>query len=303
MANFYNLKSLFKKKACLTLGFYCVFCSAIYGQNQVIADSLQSIYNSGRFAEEDELQLLYDLARYHADPEKSLQFSTELLRKAKVLDSSERIIGAYSQKGSALRLKGDLSQALESFFEGVKIAEKEESKGDLGILYLNIATVYVVMGDYKNTITYYKNAISILKEENDLIGYATALENLGDFYNLSLAKPDSALLFFKQSGDIFRDLDYKLGIANNLGNVGLAYALKGENDIAERNIGQATEMLEKLGEHYPICVYLTYMSDIYAERGDWDAAFGFANKSLDLANQHGLKKQIGDAYLKLFRTL
>ena len=198
MANFYGLKNLFKKKACLTLGYFCVFCAAIYGQNQVIADSLESIYNSGAFAEKDQLQLLYDLAKYHADPEKSLQFSNELLRKAKVLDSSKRIIGAYIQKGSALRLKGNLSQALESNFEGLKIAQKEESNRDMGILYLNTAGVYVAMGDYKNAITYYKNAISILKEENDMTGYASALENLGNLYNLSLAKPDSALLFFKQ---------------------------------------------------------------------------------------------------------
>ncbi len=58
-------------------------------------------------------------------------------------------------------------------------------------------------------------------------------------------------------------------------------------------------MLEELGDYYPICVYLTFMSDIYAQRGDWDAAFGFAHKSLDLANQHSLKEQISDAYLKL----
>jgi class 3 adenylate cyclase len=299
MANFHKFKKLFKKKACLTLGFFYIFCSAMYGQNQVIADSLESIYNSGRYVEKDQLQLLYDLAKYHADPEKSLKYSNELLRKAQVLDSSNRIIGAYIQKGSALRLKGDLSQALASFLEGVKIAQEEESKRDLGILYLNIAPVYAVMGDNQNTINYYKNALPILKEVNDSLNYATVLENLGDLYNLSLAKHDSALLFFKQSGAIFRDLDYKLGIANNLGNIGLAYALKGENGIAEKNIGQATVMLEELGDYYPISVYLTYMSDIYADQGDWSAAFAYAERSLDLANQHSLKEQISDAYLKL----
>ena len=298
-ANFYILKSLFKKKAYLALCFLNIFYVTVYGQNRVVADSLESVYHSGQFFENDRLQLLFDLARNHPDPEKVLKFSNELLRRAKASNSIEYIIGAYIQKGNALRLKGDLNLALQNFLEGFKIANEEERKRELGILYKNIADVYSGMGDYRNAILNYKNAIPILKAENDSISYADAMENIGDEYNLKLVKPDSALLFFKESGAIYRALDYKLGIAYNLGNVGLAYALKGENDIAERNIGQATEMLEELGDYYPICVYLTYMSDIYAERGDWDAAFGFAHKSLDLANQHSLKEQISDAYLKL----
>jgi len=280
------------------VGFFCFFTAGIYGQNQIVADSLESIYNSGNFEEKDRLQILYNLAKDHADIEKSLEYSNELLIRAKAADSTKRIIGAYMEKGSAFRKKGDLSKALESFFEGVKIAKEKERNRDLGLLYSNIAIVYSIMGDDQNTILNYKNAISILKEENDSIGYANTLENLGN-YNFELGQADSALVFFKQSGKIYKALDYKPGIAYNLGNIGLSYALKGENDIAEKNIGQATAMMEELGDYYPICVYLTYMSDIYAERGDWEAAFGFAHKSLELANQHNLKEQISDAYLKL----
>ncbi|MGB5661691.1 MAG: tetratricopeptide repeat protein, partial [Eudoraea sp.] len=250
----------------------------MYGQNQVIADSLQTIYNSGNFDERDRLQLLFGLARNHQDPEKILRYSDELLRRATALDSTERIIDAYVQKGNALRLKGDLNLALAIFLEGFKIANEKKRIRDLGIFYKNIADVYSVMGDYQNAILNYKNAIPILKAEKDSISYADALLNMGDEYNLKLIKPDSALLFFKESGDIYSALDYKLGIAYNLGNVGLAYALKGENEIAEKNIGQAIPMLEELGDYHPICVYLTYMSDIYAEQGQWETAFSYAHR-------------------------
>jgi class 3 adenylate cyclase len=129
--------------------------------------------------------------------------------------------------------------------------------------------------------------------------YATALENLGDHYNLYMAQPDSALLLFKESGAIFKKLNNKTGLAYNLGNVGLAYAQMGETDTAEINISQATKLLEEVGDFYPIAVYLTYMSDIYADKGDWDSAFGYALRSLRLAKRYGLKEQIGDAFLKL----
>ena len=41
------------------------------------------------------------------------------------------------------------------------------------------------------------------------------------------------------------------------------------------------------------------MSDIYMQKGDWEAAFGFAHKSLELANQYNLKEEKSNAYLKL----
>ncbi len=297
--NFYFLKSLFNKKAGLTLCLLSTFLVAMYGQNQAVADSLETIYYSNQFSEDDRLQLLYELAKNHSDPEMILKFSNELLSRAKALNSFEYIIRAYIQKGNALRLKGDLNMALQNLFEGQKIANEEKGNPELGTVYKAIADVYSEMGDSQNAIQNYKNAISILKAENDSKFYADVLENIGDEYNLNLGKPDSALLFFKESGTIYRAIDNQMGIAYNLGNVGLAYALKGNNDLAERNIGQATEILEELGDYYAISVFLTYVSDIYAERGDWDAAFGFANKSLDLANQYNLKKQISNAYLKL----
>jgi len=297
--NLIILISLFKMKICQVMGFIFIFSSVVFAQDDVIADSLETYYNSGQFEEKDRLELLHDLAKFHHDPEKILQFSEELLIRAKAADSTKRIIGAYQEKGSALRLKGDLSLALESFFMGMKIAKEEELKLELGDLYLNIGTVYAAMGDHRNAILNYNKASVIHKEENELRQYAIALENLGDLYNLNLAKPDSALIFFNQSGDIFRDLNDKRGIANNIGNIGLAYALKGENDIAERNMAQATVMLEDLGAYYPICVYLTFMSDIYAKKNQWETAFSYAHRSLDLALQYGLKEQIGDAYLKL----
>ena len=287
------------REVLLMLGFLFVSGFGLYGQDQVVADRLELIYNSGGFEEKDRLELLNDLAFNHQNPEKALLYSEELLRRAQALDSTGYIIAGFQQKGNNLKLKGDLSQALASYFEGVKIAKETEGKKELGKLYVAIAGVYSVMGNHKNTIQYYKNALSILKEVNDPQTYAITLENLGDFYNLTLSKPDSALLYFERSGPLFKALDFKTGLAYNLGNKGLAYAQLGQNSIAEENISQAITLLEESGDYFPICVYLTYMADMYLLRDDWDSAFGAAQRSLKMAQQYGLKNQISDAYLKL----
>ncbi|WP_273566851.1 adenylate/guanylate cyclase domain-containing protein [Maribacter halichondriae] len=295
----YSFKPFCTKEVWIMLGFLFITTFRLYGQDQNLADSLELVYTSGQFEEKERLQILSDLAFIHPNPEKSLQFSEELLHRAKDLDSTGYIVGGYLQKGNSLKLKGDLSQALENYLQGVTIATSTNKKRELGLLYLSIASVYQVMGNHKNTIRYYKNAIPIFEEVRDTLKYASALENLGDYYNLALAKPDSALLFFEQSGAIFEARNSKIGIAYNLGNKGLAYAQLGQNIIAENNIKKAIGLLEELGDFYPISVYLTYMADIFAERGDLTAAFLYAERSLVLAQQYGLKDQISDANLTL----
>lgn len=41
------------------------------------------------------------------------------------------------------------------------------------------------------------------------------------------------------------------------------------------------------------------MSDIYAKKQDYDQAFAYGEKSLQLALEYGLKDQISEAYLQL----
>ncbi len=60
------------REVLLTLGFLFVTAFGLYGQDQVVADSLELIYTSGEFEEKDRLQLLNDLAFKHPNPEKSL---------------------------------------------------------------------------------------------------------------------------------------------------------------------------------------------------------------------------------------
>jgi class 3 adenylate cyclase len=154
------------------------------------------------------------------------------------------------------------------------------------------------MGNHNNSVYYYLSAINILREVNDSVNLASALVNAGDEY-FNYGELDSALIFFNESGAIFKAINSEIGVAYNLGNTGLVYAQMGRNEIAENDLNKAIQILTELGDYYPICVYLTYMSDIYIERGEELTAVNYAQRSLDLAKLYGLKDQISDAYLKL----
>ena len=298
MGNNSSIVCSLHKKAFFMLGFFFIVSSGVYGQNQKLADSIESDYLEGNFNEQDRLKILRDLAVNHSDPEKKLIFSIELIESASALDSIHYLFSGYLQKGHAYKNKGELGSALESYFQAVTFAEEEKTDREQGIIYIAIADVYSLRGDHNNSIRYYQNAIDILRKENDSINIASVLLNAGDEY-LNENKLNTAMIFFKESAEIFKKLNHEMGVAYNLGNIGMVYAKQGRDDLAKTNLNEAIEILEKLKDYSPISIYLNNLSDIYLKQNDWSAALSYSKRSLELAQKYGLKDQISDANLQI----
>lgn len=300
MGDSYSKICHLKIKVHLLLGFFFIFCFDIYCQNQRLADSLEIIYSNENFEEQNRLKILEAIAVNHLDPERKLNFSEQLIKRAQSLDSIEYLLSGLLQKGNALREKGDLSQALKSYFQVAKVANEDKLNRLqlLGITNITIADVYSDMNNHNNAINYYQKAIEILRKESDSLNLGIALYNTGDEY-FNIKKYDKAILFFEESSLIFRNINNLVYNAFNLGSIGMIYADQGKYVLAKQNINQAIEILEEEKYYSPISEYLTYMSDIYANQNDLTRAFSYSQRSLELAQKYGLKKQISNANLKL----
>jgi signal transduction histidine kinase len=272
------------------------FAILTYAQDQKVADSLISVYESGLFDDSLKHEILQNISFHHNDLDKKLQYAEELIDYGEKSNRINSLFSGYYLVGNTLRLKGNLDEALKAYLESIKYAQDRQDA--VGTVYLAIGDIYSINSNHQNSITYYNRAIEILRSEQDSVNLASALLNLGDEY-FNANKLDSALSYFQESGEIFRLINYEAGLAYNLGNVGLVYASQGNNEQAEKNIVSAIEVLERLGNYYPISVYLTYMADIYMEKGDETAALDYVFRSLEIAERNNLKEQISDANLKL----
>ena len=290
----------FKRKAYYSLiGFFCVNIHFISGQDQRVVDSLTKIYQQDELEGIEKFEILRNLS-FNAvyDFELSLRYANELISLSEQEDNYLYIHRGYLQKGNTNRFAGNLKDALDAFFKGAEAAINGDYVEGEGAAYISIADVYSEMGNTDNADIYYNKGIKLLRKTNDSISLANALLNAGDEY-FRIKDFDKALRYFEESGIIYKKVDYLVGTAYNLGNVGMVYAEQGKDTLAEAHINEAIAILEQLKDYYPISIYLTYMSDIYVRKNDFPLAFTYAERSLELATNYGLKDQISEANLKL----
>ena len=295
--------------AYLLIGFFCCFYSELYSQDQQKSDSLKQIYNENVFLENEELQTLLNITREETDADEKKKYSKILLEKAKSVDSFPQIYNAYLQIGNVAIDLGNPTEALDAYFEALKVAEtnnykrgeEQNSKLDLATINVSIADVYSVMGNSETAIRFYKQAISLLKKLNSPIDMATAELNLGDEYYIK-KELDSALMYYEAAKKVFieEDIEYvDYYVAYVDGNEGLVYAESGEIDKAEEKLSDAIKVLLDYEDYPAVSEYLNGVSVIYAERGNTYQAFKYAKESLKMALDNGLKDQAAESYLKV----
>lgn len=275
-----------------------LFSTALLAQNQNVADSLRLLYQSEKLADTERLEVLNDIAFNESDPDILIQYANILLNKSQKENNSKYIYNAFSYLGDANRLKGNYETAFDYYFKALKKAEEQNNLKKIGTSSCDIGDTYDAIDDRKNAEVFYNKCIGYLEEYGrDLqlgIAYFNAGDNLLKQHNL-----DSALLFFNNASEIFNKEQYKAGQAYSIGNIGLTYAQQNKNELAEKKLRQAIEMLKKLGDFYGISSYLIHIADIYIEKEELWLALEYANLAHEHATRMSYKEQIKDASLRL----
>ena len=264
---------------------------------QTSIDSLHRAYHTSTSPQE-KLQLLKDIADQASDLTEKISYSEQLISYAREQSSVDFIISGYLFLGNALRLNGEMTRALEAFFSAQDLATQHQMDREKGLSQIALADVYSVMGNSSQAINYYEQSIDILRKLKDSIGLASALLNAGDEY-WNTDQLDLALTYFDESQILFEALDHKAGMAYNLGNIGLVYAKKSMAATAEEKMSEAISILEEMGDMYPICTYLIYMSEIYRDKGDEETSLKYALKGYNLAKTQDFRSELSLTSLHL----
>ncbi|WP_375578546.1 tetratricopeptide repeat-containing sensor histidine kinase [Marivirga tractuosa] len=292
-----------KKKKTYLLMSFLFFSFQVFGFQYSDVDSLNRLLSTGKFKNDSaRLEVYEELFKNSTlSPEIRLQYAKEAYNTANNIQNSNWIFKTNLELGHIYKRKGDIEQSLSHYLSGLKEAEKQKNIGRKALIYSSLGTLYSVGEDFDKSLYYFQLGIENLrkgKSRKDSTNLARSLLNTGNFYR-TLGKYDSSLIYFEEAGKIFQKVEFLMGTAYTIGNMGLVHAQKGEHQVAKKKMELASTILKDMGDFYPIAVYDLYIADIYKENNDLERAIGYVQHSLKIAKDYSLKEQIRDANLKL----
>lgn len=149
-----------------------------------------------------------------------------------VASKEEIAIGnAKAYVGITFLRESKYSQALEYFYDGLKILEKYPGSEELGMLYLNLSALYYELSIYDDCIVFSKKAFKVFEKLKDDRRLAAALNNLGNAY-LELTMPDTAFKYYNEALSYNIKLNNHLEMARNYQNIAEIYKSKGNTKLA-----------------------------------------------------------------------
>jgi len=146
------------------------------------------------------------------------------------------------ETGMKLRDENKPMEAIKRFRFLLSSNPLDEQRSALLIL---IGNSFILTGNQDEALGHYKEALKVADKANNSGAKGVALNNIGLIYGAK-GEPDEARKCFQQAWEIFREMGYKQGEANQLGNIRQTYSAKGLLFEEERFRREMRE-LERLG--------------------------------------------------------
>ncbi|MFO7370907.1 MAG: tetratricopeptide repeat-containing sensor histidine kinase, partial [Bacteroidales bacterium] len=205
---------------------------------------------------------------------------------------------AFTYKGIGYLNSGRLAAALKCFLDAAGEYEKHKNITGLATAYTYISQTYSMQGNHDNERLYLKRAIEIFTHEKDTVNLASALHNLG--YSCYITgQYDSALVLFKKTGEIYRQLEYLPEYAYTLGNSGLVYSRMSDYDLAEDHLLKAIDMLQLQGDEYAVAEYMIEYASVLQQKGKMPEALNYARAGFQKASANSILELERDAAYRL----
>jgi signal transduction histidine kinase/CheY-like chemotaxis protein len=181
-------------------------------------------------------------------------------------------------------------EALTNYKNSLHISERRKKSKRMSVSYINLANAYMVMFKHGGSKTMLRQSINyslqgqlLASEGKHRQEWALNTLNLGEA-NYLLENYTAAIGYYNQSLEEYKRLNRPLWCAAILVDMALAYGKEKKFDKALNLIKEANQIALKYEQVEPYINY-KYLSDLYAEKGDYKLAYEAYKKYQDLYNR------------------
>jgi two-component system, NtrC family, sensor kinase len=206
---------------------------------------------------------------------------------------------AHNSKGRAFAAQGNTQEAMLSFQEALKFFQEISDKTGEANILSNLGSIYYMMGNNSKALELHFQSLKIAEEMDNKLRIGTSLNNIGTVYLKSTATSNESLTFFKKSLEVFQSINYNPGIATASTNIGGIYHVRSKYDSAIYFHEMALELCDgTLEAAFP----LTQLGEIHAQLGNFQKAYGFHRRALEITEKLDARFELAQALLGLSKT-
>jgi tetratricopeptide (TPR) repeat protein len=281
------------KQFLIAIAFVFFACNVL-AQKQTF-DSLARRFSSEKI-DSNRVKLLWLMSRVSNmyNPDTSLKLAQQALylaQKIKYPEGESRSLGVLAV---AFRQIGNYQKALEFFLKKLQIDEKRDNPRNLASSLINIGILYVNLEQYRDAMSYYKRADTVVSTNN-----ITELEyyinnNLGDVYE-RLNINDSAFVYFSKSLVIATNKHDGDLMGTSMIGFGHIYLKQANYNLASQYYRDALTYLEKANDEDLICEATLGLAKLYSQLHNADSAEYYALRSYVIAKKDGFESRQLDA--------
>ncbi|WP_416209811.1 CHAT domain-containing tetratricopeptide repeat protein [Nodularia sp. LEGE 06071] len=186
-----------------------------------------------------------------------------------------------SNIGAVYDSLGEKQQALSYYNQALPLLRAVENRGGEAITLNNIGALYDSLGEKQQALKYFNQALPIYRAVEDRGGEATTLNNLGALYN-DLGEKQQALSYYNKALPLLRAVGDRQGEATTLNNLGYVYADLGEKQQALKYYNQALTLRRAVSDRGGEATTLNNLGRVYSDLGEKQQALAYYNQALPI---------------------
>jgi CHAT domain-containing protein/Flp pilus assembly protein TadD len=205
--------------------------------------------------------------------------------------SQQNEVRSLIEKGNQFRIKGQYSEARQSFEQAKNVAESLNDQPAVAESLNNIGYIFYLTSDYQPALENFEQSLKLSDAIGNQKGIAQSLNNIGRVHYME-EDYDVALNYYHKSLSISESLKDSSGIADSLNHIGLVYYLIAENDKGLEYLKQSLALRETLKDDTAIASSLNNIGLVQRELGNNESAITHFKKSLSIREKQGDKAGI-----------
>jgi len=279
-----------------------LFSHFSFGQKREVdslKSSIQLLENNENFSPDKPYIDLLNRAGelyYNLNPDSTFLLGMKSLEASEKVGYKDGIVDAYRNIGAFYNIRGEYTQAMNYFNEGLSLAEENEYWLGMANIYNSMGLNHYDRGNFSEAVAHYLQALEIKERHLSENEQSKTLSNLGLVFS-DMDEYEQALNFHNRALEIRKKLNNKLGMASSLANIGLIYKKKGDLEEALESFTSTLEIGKELKNNQLASVSHFNLGEILLSQGDYEGSLFHFEAALEVDTEMEDKAGISDDLL------